>query len=91
MSSRIKIKKTLLGKLTVAYNCPKCDTRLVSDFANAGETEECPSCKEKVFVPGQSTAEITQSVFGKLTVEYDCTQCRTSVSSNDLTPLLVPA
>lgn len=49
----IDIKKSLLGKLSVAYDCPKCGERLRSTTNQIGEEDSCPTCESTFFVPGE--------------------------------------
>ena len=49
----IEIKKSLLGKLSVAYDCPKCGERLRSTTDQIGEEDSCPTCESTFLVPGE--------------------------------------
>jgi len=48
-----EIKKSLLGKLCVAYDCPECGERLRSTTDKIGEKDSCPTCQTVFLVPGQ--------------------------------------
>lgn len=52
MNPHVEIKKSLLGKLTVKYDCPKCTSRLTSPSDDVGTTDTCPDCHAQFTVPG---------------------------------------
>jgi Zn-finger nucleic acid-binding protein len=56
MASEIphKINKTLLGKLHVKYDCPKCKLELENPLNEAGRSDTCPECGTVFVVPGES-------------------------------------
>jgi Zn-finger nucleic acid-binding protein len=56
MASEIphKINKTLLGKLHVIYDCPKCTLELENPLNEAGLSDLCPECGTVFNVPGES-------------------------------------
>ncbi len=49
-----EVKKRLLGKPNVHYDCPKCQERLVSPLDEAGKKDNCPVCSVEFIVPGET-------------------------------------
>lgn len=54
-----EIRKTIFGRVTVHYPCPKCGERLESPLSDAGTTDCCPDCGTQFEVPG---ADAKQSI-----------------------------
>jgi hypothetical protein len=53
----VQVRKTALGRYRLAYECPKCQTRLTSPLTDAGESDHCPECEEAFEVPGVGERE----------------------------------
>jgi DNA-directed RNA polymerase subunit RPC12/RpoP len=49
---RVEFKKSLLGRRTVSYDCPRCAARLSSPLEEAGKKDSCPDCGATFTVPG---------------------------------------
>jgi len=47
------IRKTVLGKYAVKFDCPKCKARLSAPLDQAGSEDTCPDCHEVFVVPGR--------------------------------------
>jgi len=45
--------KPSMGSLAIKYDCPFCNTRLSSNFMEAGSTTPCPECNHLFVVPGE--------------------------------------
>jgi len=45
--------KSSLGSLVIKYDCPFCNTRLSSNYMEAGATTPCPECHHVFVVPGE--------------------------------------
>lgn len=56
--TEFKIKKTLLGKYTVSYNCPHCDADLKSSETEIQSEEWCPECKAPFRISGDALRNI---------------------------------
>ncbi|MGD1002358.1 MAG: hypothetical protein ABSA67_16840 [Candidatus Brocadiia bacterium] len=52
-SDGYEVKKGIIGKPKVAYQCAKCHNDLESDLTDAGKKDTCPLCKAVFIVPGQ--------------------------------------
>jgi len=50
---RVKIKRTLLGRTLVCYNCPRCGADLESTPDEVGSVDQCPACRTRFTVPGE--------------------------------------
>ncbi len=61
-----QVKKNLLGKYEIKFDCPKCGIRLTSPLLDAGEVDDCPECRTKFRVPGKQQREVYE---GKLEKE----------------------
>jgi len=48
-----EVKRGIIGKPKVAYQCAKCHNDLESDLTDAGKKDTCPLCKAAFIVPGQ--------------------------------------
>lgn len=46
------IKRTLLGKIEVHWDCPQCGEALVFPISDAGTMQPCPDCGAMGLVPG---------------------------------------
>ncbi len=55
-----QVKKNLVGKLMVYYDCPNCREPLSSGLVQAGQREDCPSCHKPFLVPGTKELEQLQ-------------------------------
>lgn len=53
----VEIKKTLLGKYLVVYECSNCKERLRSKKEDIGNQDICPTCQTKYRVPGAKELE----------------------------------
>jgi len=51
MDHDVKLKKSLLGKHSLAYACPNCGARLTSPVDDAGTQDSCPDCGRPYVVP----------------------------------------
>jgi hypothetical protein len=51
------IRKTLLGKYVVVYDCPNCKERLRSTADDIGKPDTCPTCRTNYCVPGAQQFE----------------------------------
>jgi ABC-type multidrug transport system ATPase subunit len=49
----IEYSKNALGKPTVRFQCPGCQTRLTALLEEAGSVESCPTCGQGFRVPGK--------------------------------------
>ena len=49
-----KLKKKTGGKTHVHYTCPSCGQALDSALEEAGQDDECPACRQKFRVPGET-------------------------------------
>lgn len=49
-----KVKKTILGKYEVTYDCPGCGQNLKNSLDDAGIQDSCPHCEAVFKVPGLS-------------------------------------
>ena len=47
-----KVSKSILGRHTVAYGCPRCGAELTSPLEEAGQVATCPSCQHQLATPG---------------------------------------
>lgn len=47
-----QIRRTLLGKVEVRWDCPRCGEALVFPIDDAGTSQPCPSCGVTGVVPG---------------------------------------
>lgn len=47
-----KLKRTLAGKMRVAYACPNCAEKLENELSEAGNGDACPACGTVLVVPG---------------------------------------
>lgn len=54
---KVEIKKTLLGKLVVAYDCLSCGQRLHSPSTDISKQDYCPTCVAEFKVPGKLAIE----------------------------------
>ena len=52
-----EIKRSLLGRYSIGYDCPNCEGRLKSPLTDAGKTDFCPACKFQFVVPGSEERE----------------------------------
>ena len=43
--------------MDVIFNCPKCDQELAVDSSGAGTEIDCPSCGERIVIPGGGNNE----------------------------------
>jgi DNA-directed RNA polymerase subunit RPC12/RpoP len=50
--------------MDIIFKCPKCEQELEVDSAGAGSEIDCPSCGEKIVIPGQVTAAPPPSAGG---------------------------
>jgi hypothetical protein len=57
MSTRVDIKRGLLGRYVIGYDCPHCSGRLKSPIDEAGRTETCPECGLQFVVPGKTECD----------------------------------
>lgn len=42
---KASFNRTLFGKITVSYECPRCQASLTSDEADIGKQDQCPKCQ----------------------------------------------
>ena len=61
MAQRIEIKKGFLGRYTIYYQCPQCQTALNSPLKDAGNRDSCPACSSPFVVPGSDEQNRIQS------------------------------
>jgi uncharacterized membrane protein YdbT with pleckstrin-like domain len=47
-----KVRKTIIGKHEVTYDCPECGASLKNDLDDAGKNDTCPHCDCQFKVPG---------------------------------------
>ncbi len=47
-----KVRKTIIGKHEVTYDCPECGASLKNDLDDAGKDDTCPHCDCQFKVPG---------------------------------------
>lgn len=52
MPRQIEITRTMLGRHTVSYGCPHCDSDLKSPVGDIGKPDRCPDCNREFLVPG---------------------------------------
>jgi hypothetical protein len=49
---RLELKTSVLGRQSLSYDCPHCETGLTSPLDDAGKDDTCPDCGESFAVPG---------------------------------------
>lgn len=49
---KFEVKKGILGRYTVVYQCERCASPLSSSLDDAGRTDVCPDCNHQFVVPG---------------------------------------
>lgn len=49
---RLEIKTSVLGRQSLSYDCPHCETGLTSPLDDAGKDDSCPECGGSFAVPG---------------------------------------
>ena len=52
LAMRLEVKKSVLGRYTLSYDCPHCGAGLTSPLNDAGKDDSCPDCEEVFAVPG---------------------------------------
>ena len=60
------VKKALLGKFHVHYECPQCKTSLVSTVESAGTNDTCPECQAQFVVLDRVFRELLTIVMRRL-------------------------
>ncbi|WP_146593628.1 hypothetical protein [Novipirellula galeiformis] len=50
---KFQLKKSVLGRYTTKYQCPKCKIGLSSALEEAGQPDNCPECSASFQVPGK--------------------------------------
>ncbi|WP_430453831.1 zf-TFIIB domain-containing protein [Rhodopirellula europaea] len=66
-----QVKKNLLGKYEIKFDCPKCGVRLTSPLLDAGEIDDCPDCRTKFRVPGKQQREAYEAKLAKEKAEKE--------------------
>jgi hypothetical protein len=54
---RVQVKKGLMGRYTLGYDCPRCKTGLTSQLEDACKSDACPDCGATFVVPGSETRD----------------------------------
>ena len=52
-----KLRKSVLGKHEVVFNCPACQTQLIAPLSDAGQEQACPACGAAHVVPGDEARQ----------------------------------
>lgn len=55
---KASFNRSLFGKFTVSYECPRCQASLTSDEADIGKQDQCPKCQSAFFLPPELATPI---------------------------------
>lgn len=47
---RVEINRTLLGKIEIRFECPRCKNSLICERKEIGTPDDCPHCNQKFMV-----------------------------------------